>query len=60
MGGVDREIRAIAPEVRILSTGRSVADGEAGGEHFTEGQAEGDVLIGGGALGITAVFPMEE
>lgn len=60
MGGVGREIGAVAPEVRILSTGRIVADREAGGEDFTEGEEEGGILVGGGIRFVVGVLPANQ
>ena len=60
MGRVGREIGAIGPEVCTFSTGRIVVDGDTGGEDFTEGEAEGDVLVGGGIRFVVAVLPIEQ
>lgn len=60
MGRVGREIGAVAPEVRALSAGRIIVENEASEKDFTEGEAEGNILVGGG-IGVTvATFPTEQ
>ena len=60
MGRIGREIRAIAPEVRARSTRRCIGDGKAGGEGFTKGEAEGDVMVGAGIRVVVAVPPAKQ